>query len=108
MGRGARSRPTAAAYRPAGAEARAVSIWAFAVRRWQFTLVLFALLIALGVASFMSIARSEDPTFPFPATTITIVWPGADPSDMERVIVKPLEDAVNSLDTVNKIVSPPS
>ena len=82
-----------------------MSIWAFAVRRWQFTLVLFALLIALGVASFFSIARSEDPTFPFPATTITIVWPGADPSDMERVVVKPLEDAVNSLDNVKKIVS---
>ena len=82
-----------------------MSIWAFAVRRWQFTLVLFALLIALGVASFFSIARSEDPTFPFPATTITIVWPGADPSDMERVVIKPLEDAVNSLDNVKKIVS---
>jgi multidrug efflux pump subunit AcrB len=82
-----------------------MSIWSFAVRRWQFTLVLFALLIALGVASFFSIARSEDPTFPFPATTITIVWPGADPSDMERVVVKPLEDAVNSLDNVKKIVS---
>lgn len=82
-----------------------MSIWAFAVRRWQFTLVLFALLVALGVASFVNIPRSEDPTFPFPATTITIVWPGADPSDMERVVVKPLEDAVNSLDNVKKIVS---
>ena len=82
-----------------------MSIWSFAVRRWQFTLVVFALLIALGVASFVSIPRSEDPTFPFPATTITIVWPGADPSDMERVVIKPLEDAVNSLDNVKKIVS---
>jgi multidrug efflux pump subunit AcrB len=82
-----------------------MSLWAFAVRRWQFTLVLFALLIALGAASFFAIPRSEDPTFPFPATTITIVWPGADPSDMERVVVKPLEDAVNSLDNVKKIAS---
>ena len=82
-----------------------MSIWAFAVRRWQFTLVLFALLIALGAASLVSIPRSEDPSFPFPAATITIVWPGADPSDMERLVVKPLEDAVNSLDNVKKIVS---
>ena len=82
-----------------------MSIWAFAVRRWQFTLVLFALLIALGVASLVSIPRSEDPTFPFPATTITVVWPGADPSDMERLVVKPLEDAINSLDNVKKIQS---
>jgi multidrug efflux pump subunit AcrB len=82
-----------------------MSIWAFAVRRWQFTLVVFGLLIALGVASYTSIARSEDPNFPFPATTITLVWPGADPADMERLVVKPIEDAVNTLDNIKKIVS---
>jgi multidrug efflux pump subunit AcrB len=82
-----------------------MSIWAFAVRRWQFTLVMFALLIALGLASFANIARSEDPSFPFPATTISVVWPGANPADMERLIVKPLEDAINTLDNVKKIQS---
>jgi multidrug efflux pump subunit AcrB len=82
-----------------------MSIWAFAVRRWQFTLVMFALLIALGLASFANISRSEDPLFPFPSTTITVVWPGANPADMERLIVKPLEDAVNTLENVKKIVS---
>jgi multidrug efflux pump subunit AcrB len=82
-----------------------MSVWAFAVRRWQFTLVVFALLVALGIASFTSIARSEDPSFPFPAATITLVWPGANPADMERLIVKPLEDAVNTLDNVKKIQS---
>jgi len=82
-----------------------MSIWAFAVRRWQFTLVVFALLIALGMASFSNIARSEDPSFPFPAATITLVWPGANPADMERLIVKPLEDAVNTLENVKKIQS---
>jgi multidrug efflux pump subunit AcrB len=82
-----------------------MSIWAFAVRRWQFTLVVFALLVALGLASFTNIARSEDPSFPFPAATITLVWPGANPADMERLIVKPLEDAVNTLENVKKIQS---
>lgn len=82
-----------------------MSLWAFAVRRWQFTLVVFALLIALGIASFAGIARSEDPSFPFPSATITLVWPGANPADMERLIVKPLEDAVNTLDNVKKIQS---
>jgi multidrug efflux pump subunit AcrB len=82
-----------------------MSIWAFAVRRWQFTLVMFALLIALGFASFANIARSEDPSFPFPSVTISVVWPGANPADMERLIVKPLEDAINTLDNVKKIQS---
>ncbi len=82
-----------------------MSIWAFAVRRWQFTLVMFALLIALGLASFANIARSEDPSFPFPAADISVVWPGANPADMERLIVKPIEDAVNTLENVKKIQS---
>jgi multidrug efflux pump subunit AcrB len=82
-----------------------MSIWAFAVRRWQFTLVMFALLIALGLASFFNIARSEDPSFPFPAADISIVWPGANPADIERLIVKPIEDAVNTLENVKKIQS---
>jgi multidrug efflux pump subunit AcrB len=82
-----------------------VSIWAFAVKRWQFTLVMFGLLIALGLASFSNIARSEDPSFPFPAADISVVWPGASPADMERLIVKPIEDAVNTLENVKKIQS---
>ncbi len=82
-----------------------MSIWAFAVRRWQFTLVMFALMIALGLASFANIARSEDPSFPFPAADISVVWPGANPADMERLIVKPIEDAVNTLENVKKIQS---
>jgi multidrug efflux pump subunit AcrB len=82
-----------------------LSIWAFAVRRWQFTLVMFALLIALGLASFANIARSEDPSFPFPAADISVVWPGANPADMERLIIKPIEDAVNTLENVKKIQS---
>jgi len=64
-----------------------MSIWAFAVRRWQFTLVMFALLIALGFASFANIARSEDPSFPFPSVTISVVWPGANPADMPNADV---------------------
>jgi multidrug efflux pump subunit AcrB len=82
-----------------------LSIWAFAVRRWQFTLVMFAMLIALGLASFANIARSEDPSFPFPAADVSVVWPGASPADMERLIVKPIEDAVNTLENVKKIQS---
>src|SRR5450755_1028163 len=66
---------------------------------------MFALLIALGLASFANIARSEDPSFPFPAADISVVWPGANPADMERLIVKPIEDAVNTLENVKKIQS---
>ena len=64
----------------------------FAVRRWQFTLVAFGLLVMLGVNAFTSIPRSEDPHFPIPIVFVRAVLPGAEPSEMEQLVVDPIED----------------
>ncbi len=80
-------------------------IWAFCVRRWQFTLVLFGLLAAVGVNSLLNIPRSEDPEFHVPIPTVVAVYPGADPVDIERLVVQPIEDAINELDDIKKIES---
>jgi multidrug efflux pump subunit AcrB len=82
-----------------------VRIWAFSVNRWQFTLVLFGLLAAVGVNSLMNIPRSEDPEFHVPIPTVVAVYPGADPVDIERLVVQPIEDAINELDDIKKIES---
>lgn len=81
-----------------------MNISTFAVRHWQFTLVIFALLAALGVNSFFLIPRSEDPGFPLPVLSVTAVLPGADPADVEKLLVDPIEEAINTLDDV-KILS---
>ena len=80
-------------------------IWAFSVTRWQFTLVLFGLLIALGLSSLSRIPRSEDPEFHVPIPTIVVVYPGADPVDIERLVVDPIEDAINELDDIKRMDS---
>jgi len=80
-------------------------IWKFSVERWQFTLVLFGLLIAVGVNSLINIPRSEDPEFRAPVPTVVAVYPGADPQDIERLVVDPIEDAVNELDDIKRIDS---
>ncbi len=80
-------------------------VWAFAVRQWQFTLVLFGLLVAIGVNSYINMPRAEDPSFSHPAVTITLGYPGADPAEIERMLIDPIEEAMNELDDVKKIVS---
>jgi len=80
-------------------------IWKFAVERWQFTLVVNALLIALGAYAFSAIPREEDPAFPIPVTSVIVVFPGADPADVERLAVRPIEDAIAELDDVDDIRS---
>ena len=82
-----------------------MSLWAFAVRRWQFTLVVFALLVATGLAALDLIPRSEDPSLTFPGSVVIVTYPGADPEDMERLVVDPIEDALSELDAVKKLES---
>lgn len=80
-------------------------ISAFFVRNWQFTLVVFALLAMMGLNTFQNITRAEDPDFAVPFAVVTVVLPGATPTDMERLIVRPIEDAVNGIDDLENTVS---
>jgi multidrug efflux pump subunit AcrB len=82
-----------------------MSLWAFSVRRWQFTLVVFALLIATGLWALSAIPRAEDPTLKFPGSLVVINYPGADPEDVERLVVDPIEDALAELEDVKKLSS---
>jgi multidrug efflux pump subunit AcrB len=75
----------------------------FAVRRWQFTLVVFLALVALGVSSLFGIPKAEDPTFPYPNFAVVAVLPGASPSDVERLVVDPIEAELKGLDDVKSI-----
>jgi multidrug efflux pump subunit AcrB len=76
-----------------------------AVARPQLTLVLFALLVAVGLHSLANIPRSEDPSFPMPIYVITAVMPGASPQDLEELVVDPLEDRYRELDDLDNVES---
>jgi multidrug efflux pump subunit AcrB len=80
-------------------------LWEFAVRRWQFTLLLFGLLLGVGYSTLMNIPRAEDPEFHAPIPIIVVAYPGADPGDIERLIVDPIEDAISELDDIKRMDS---
>jgi len=82
-----------------------MSLWSFSVHRWQFTLVVFALLIATGLWALGAIPRAEDPSLKFPGSLVAVHYPGADPEDVERLVVDPIEDALAELDDVKKLTS---
>jgi multidrug efflux pump subunit AcrB len=82
-----------------------MKLTAFAVKHWQFTVILFAMLAALGMTSLATIPRGEDPPIDFPTFTVVAVYPGANPSDLERLVVKQIEDTLHRLDDVKNITS---
>jgi multidrug efflux pump subunit AcrB len=77
----------------------------FFVDRWQFSLVVFLLLIALGANAVMTITKSEDPIAEFPISGVTVVLPGADAEEMEKLVAIPLEQAFNRIEDVKEIES---
>ena len=82
-----------------------MSFLEFPIRRYQFTLIAFAMLVALGVTSYKNIPRQEDPYFPISVFQIVAVYPGAEPQDVERLVVKPIEDRLSELDDIKNIES---
>ena len=88
-----------------GAKARSVKIAEFTVRNVPFTIVAFVALLAVGAWSLATIPRAEDPTFSVPSYTVIAVYPGASPSDLEQLVVDPIEKRVRALDDIKRVRS---
>ncbi len=73
-----------------------------AIENHQFTLIMMALLGLFGLSSFLSMPRSEDPQFTLPITGVVVVYPGADPTDLEKLVADPIEEAINEIEDIKK------
>jgi multidrug efflux pump subunit AcrB len=74
-----------------------------AVKNWQFTVIMTLMVVAMGANAWVSVPRSEDPTFPIATFPIVAVYPGASPEDVERLVVEPIEEAVGELDDLKTL-----
>jgi multidrug efflux pump subunit AcrB len=77
----------------------------FFVDRYQLTVVLFLMLAVMGITSWMSIPKAEDPAIPIPTYIVVAVYPGAQPVDIEQLVVDPIEEAMGELDGLDEIRS---
>ena len=74
-----------------------------AVKNYQFTIVVFLMLVALGIYSFIRIPQAEDPEFPISIFPVIAIYPGASPIDIEQLVVDKLEESFNELEDVKRI-----
>lgn len=73
------------------------------IDNYRFALIVFLLVTVTGVYSFLHMPRTENPEMDFPGTTVYAIYPGANPFDMEQLVVIPIEDAVNEIEDINFI-----
>lgn len=76
-----------------------------AISNYQFTLIVILLLVISGIASFITMPRSEDPQVAPNGTTVLVIYPGASPTDLEQLVVDPIEEKINELPDIKRIES---
>lgn len=75
----------------------------FFVQNYQFTLVIFVAVLLLGLNALFNMPRAEDPPFGAPIFTVVAVYPGTSPTDMEELVVDPIEAELYKLADIKKI-----
>lgn len=74
-----------------------------AIKNAQFVLILLLIAVLVGVRSFMSMPRSEDPQIDLPIYLITAVYPGTSPEDMESLVLDPMEKVLKDITDITEI-----
>ena len=77
----------------------------FAIENHQFSTIVIVILVLMGLVSFITMPRSEDPQISPAGTTIFVIYPGANPKDVEELVTKPIEDVLNELENIKEIKS---
>ena len=77
----------------------------FALDHPRFTAVGLLLVTLLGVVSFWTMPRAEDPQFGTSTVRVAAIYPGASPTDIESQVVDPIEDEVDDLEDIDQIES---
>jgi HAE1 family hydrophobic/amphiphilic exporter-1 len=75
------------------------------IKRPSMIIVLFAILFLGGLVSYNQLSYELLPEFSVPTITITTLYPGAAPSEVEAEITKKVEDAVSGLDNIEEVTS---
>ena len=80
----------------------------FAISRPVVTLMLFGALVIFGVISFFQLGRSTNPpNTDFPVVVVFAGYPGASPQDMERMVIKPIEDQMTGVENLDELNASP-
>ncbi|WP_324740746.1 efflux RND transporter permease subunit [Tsuneonella sp. CC-YZS046] len=82
---------------------RNISAWS--IRNPVVPIILFIGLMIAGIVSFSRMDVNDMPDIDFPAVTVTVVQPGAAPSEITTQITEKVEAAVRSISGVDEIQS---
>jgi len=82
-----------------------MTITELSIKRSTLVVVIFSALVLLGIYSYTQLNYELLPKITPPVITISTVYPGASPNEVETSVTKPVEDAISTLDQVDYATS---
>ncbi len=77
----------------------------FFVKRPATTVMFVLFFVILGIVSCFNLNVEKDPEIDFPMVTVSVVYPGATPLEVETLVSDKIEDAVSELSQIKKLRS---
>lgn len=74
-----------------------------AIRNTRLTLSLLVFLILSGTMAYMTIPKEAEPDIQIPIIYVSVHYEGISPEDSERLILRPLETALKSIQGIKKM-----
>ncbi len=65
----------------------------------------FIALAAFGLIAFNQIGRIDQPNVAFPIVVVVAQYPGASPAEMEKLVLKPLEDHIDGIEYLDRMTA---
>src|SRR5258706_9424200 len=80
-----------------------MNLSAIAIKRPVFTVMVTLALMVLGAVGYSRLGTDLFPDVTFPVVAVNVAYPGASPTEVEQLVSKPIEDAVVSLNGVDRV-----
>lgn len=80
-----------------------MNLSSIAIKRPVFTVMVTVALMVLGAMGLSRLGTDLFPDVSFPVVVVNVPYPGASPREVEQLVTKPIEDAVVSLNGIDRL-----
>lgn len=81
------------------------NFWFFFLRKQEFSWLVIATLVAVGLYTLVAIPKESAPEVIVPVGIVTTIYPGASAADVEELVTAPLEDSIENIDGLDNLTS---
>jgi multidrug efflux pump len=88
-----------------GQDRKEFKLSSFAVNQNTSVMVMIVLIAILGLSAYLNLPKESSPDIKIPNVFIVTVYPGVAPEDMESLVTQKLEEKINEIADIKKMMS---